>query len=280
MEYLTLQDIPHRHCEPLHSHKMTSSHSVERPLANMVAAVSEINGSPSSLPSAPSPPRFLEPALSAPRPSLPELYSHHAEMSSSRGSVSASHVPPLHHIRLLSLPVGYLSPKEDKRPQLVALPPPHSYEDRQRTPSPMSRAPLSPSLRARLQGASSDEAKEVRDGFATADTHATNRTLESKTSSSTLTDSQNHHMRSSPPIQPGEQNFPGKLPSFSEVCSLIAYTVLYRPRTVTDSDSFFTQRELLHHRGHRRAAMTRPTALRMRNLTLTTLHGQTASVGA
>ena len=226
MEYLTLQDIPHRHCEPLHSHKMTSSHSVERPLANMVAAVSEADDSPSSsLPSAPSPPRFLEPALSAPRPSLPELYFPHGEMSFSRGSVSGSHVPPLHHIRLLSLPVRYQSLKEDERPQLVALSQPHPYEDRQRTLSPMSRAPLSPSLRARRQGASSDEAKEVRDAFASVDIHVTNRMLESKNSSSTLTDSQNHHMRSSPPIQPGEQNFPGKLPSFSEVCNLKAYTV-------------------------------------------------------
>ncbi|EMD60360.1 hypothetical protein COCSADRAFT_98610 [Bipolaris sorokiniana ND90Pr] len=34
--------------------------------------------------------------------------------------------------------------------------------------------------------------------------------------SSSLTETQNHHMRSSPPIQPGEQSFPGKLPSFSE----------------------------------------------------------------
>ncbi|KAH7361134.1 hypothetical protein BKA66DRAFT_425977 [Pyrenochaeta sp. MPI-SDFR-AT-0127] len=32
----------------------------------------------------------------------------------------------------------------------------------------------------------------------------------------TLTNIQTHHMRSSPPIQPGEQNYPGKLPSFSE----------------------------------------------------------------
>ncbi|KAJ4374738.1 homeodomain super [Neocucurbitaria cava] len=36
---------------------------------------------------------------------------------------------------------------------------------------------------------------------------------------STLTEEQNHQMRSSPPIQPGEANFPGKLPSFSEVGS-------------------------------------------------------------
>ncbi|KAI8938143.1 hypothetical protein NX059_005809 [Plenodomus lindquistii] len=35
-------------------------------------------------------------------------------------------------------------------------------------------------------------------------------------SSSTLTESQQHHMRSSPPIQPGEQHHAAKLPSFSE----------------------------------------------------------------
>lgn len=47
MEYLTLQDIPHRYCEPLHSRRMTSTHSAERPLANMVAAVCEDETSPS-----------------------------------------------------------------------------------------------------------------------------------------------------------------------------------------------------------------------------------------
>lgn len=33
----------------------------------------------------------------------------------------------------------------------------------------------------------------------------------------TKTDSQPHLQRNSPPLQPGEQNFPGKLPSFDEV---------------------------------------------------------------
>ncbi|KAI4667366.1 uncharacterized protein J4E79_002052 [Alternaria viburni] len=46
MEYLTLQDIPHRHCEPLHSRKMTSAHPAERPLANMVAANHHMRSSP------------------------------------------------------------------------------------------------------------------------------------------------------------------------------------------------------------------------------------------
>ncbi|XP_014559637.1 hypothetical protein COCVIDRAFT_91245 [Bipolaris victoriae FI3] len=46
MEYLTLQDIPHRHCEPLHSRKMNSSHSAESPLANMVAANHHMRSSP------------------------------------------------------------------------------------------------------------------------------------------------------------------------------------------------------------------------------------------
>jgi hypothetical protein len=35
MEYLTLQDIPQRHCHPVHSHRM--SHSAERSLGNMAA---------------------------------------------------------------------------------------------------------------------------------------------------------------------------------------------------------------------------------------------------
>jgi hypothetical protein len=219
MEYLTLQDIPHSHCEPLHSRKMTSSHSVERPLANMVAAVSEDNDSPSSLPPAPSPPRFLEPALSAPRPSLPGAYSYYGETPYCRESASEPHVPApaLHHICLQSPPVRHQSAKEDERQRPVALSQPYSYEDRRRTPSPMSRTRLSPSPRTRQRRLSSDEVKEVRGASTPGYPHASTGTLELRDSSTTLTDSQNHHMRSSPPIQPGEQSFPGKLPSFSEV---------------------------------------------------------------
>ena len=40
MEYLTLQDIPHRQYDPLHSHRMASSQPTERPLGSMAAAVS------------------------------------------------------------------------------------------------------------------------------------------------------------------------------------------------------------------------------------------------
>jgi hypothetical protein len=36
-----------------------------------------------------------------------------------------------------------------------------------------------------------------------------------------LTRKQNRHMRNSPPFQPGEQAYPDKLPSFSEVCYLL-----------------------------------------------------------
>jgi hypothetical protein len=52
MEYLTLQDIPHRQYNSLNSHRMASSHSSERPLGSMVAAVSEHpnHSSSSSLP--------------------------------------------------------------------------------------------------------------------------------------------------------------------------------------------------------------------------------------
>jgi hypothetical protein len=222
MEYLTLQDIPHRHCEPLHSRKMTSSHSVERPLANMVAAVSEVDDSLSSpLPPVPALPPFLEPALSAPRPSLPGAYSYYGNTPSSRGSASEPHVPApsLHHIQLRSHSVRCQSPQEDGRQQPVALSQPFHYEDRRRTSSPMSRTRLSPSPCTYSRRLSPDEVKEVRDTtFPPADTLASTGKLELRNSSSTLTDSQNHNMRSSPPIQPGEQAFPGKLPSFSEVC--------------------------------------------------------------
>jgi hypothetical protein len=37
MEYLTLQDIPHRHYNPLHSHRMSSSQYTERPMGSLAA---------------------------------------------------------------------------------------------------------------------------------------------------------------------------------------------------------------------------------------------------
>lgn len=65
MEYLTLQDIPHRHYNPVHSHSMASSQSTERPMGSMVAAVSETSTPSSSAESR----RLPSPHSSLPLPS-------------------------------------------------------------------------------------------------------------------------------------------------------------------------------------------------------------------
>ncbi|OAL51712.1 hypothetical protein IQ07DRAFT_389163 [Pyrenochaeta sp. DS3sAY3a] len=46
MEYLTLQDIPHRHYDPVASHRMTSSQSSERSIGSMAAANHHLRSSP------------------------------------------------------------------------------------------------------------------------------------------------------------------------------------------------------------------------------------------
>jgi hypothetical protein len=64
MEYLTLQDIPHRQYEPLHSHRMAPSQPTERPLGSMAAAVSR---TPSPDPRPRGPPTLSFSYLPAPR---------------------------------------------------------------------------------------------------------------------------------------------------------------------------------------------------------------------
>jgi hypothetical protein len=252
MEYLTLQDIPHRHCEPLHSRKMNSSHPVERPLANMVAAVSEDQDSLFSItPSAPSPPRFLEPALRDPfrsdgkntpmraRASEPSAYSSdhyfgHPMLISTRGLDDYAGSP--------TLPRSYSLPTRRRSP----------YQEIMLLPDPLlSLAP--------------DEMGEHRD-----------QTQPPVRSSTILTESQNHHMRSSPPIQPGEQNFPGKLPSFSEVCRLAFF---WSQSCLANFLSSSILPGLPHRRGLPSVGMTRLKALLMCNPSLTMFLGPRASGG-
>ena len=169
MEYLTLQDIPHRHCEPLHSRKMTSSHSAERPPANMVAAVSEDAFSLSTLSlSAPAPSRAVEPFFGLKRT-----------------------LPGEGKLKLPPTPFSFTSSK---------LPQSTNMEGQERLSFHLPALPTSPPLL--LVDPDTNQFRGQR-SFASWKTY--------------LTGSQNHHMRSSPPLQPGEQNFPGKLPSFSEV---------------------------------------------------------------
>jgi hypothetical protein len=71
MEYLTLQDIPHRHYNPLHSHSMASSQYTERRMGSL-AAVRESLPQPVSPGTVARAPIHL-PALSSLAPSPPSL---------------------------------------------------------------------------------------------------------------------------------------------------------------------------------------------------------------
>ncbi|CAO2653905.1 Nn.00g106380.m01.CDS01 [Neocucurbitaria sp. VM-36] len=141
-----------------------------------------------------------------------------------RASTSQGHkgAPPLHYIRLHS-PVpaneGYTADSQERsrRPE-----PSHTYHfrPRRRPASPDSpRTPLNPYIPARPRMTSPDAARYADEQLDSTipRTRDVNREAPYLNSTdSTLTEEQNHQMRSSPPIQPGEQTFPGKLPSFSE----------------------------------------------------------------
>jgi hypothetical protein len=193
MEYLTLQDIPHRHREPLHSRKMNTSHSAESPLANMVAAVSHDSASSSSLasPSPLSAPLFLEPALKAPSPALPDTFRTSGQ-AFARGDKA-------HGVM-------------DQHNQDTMLPRSLAFPHHQRHTSPPQ-----PRRQSNLHSIITPHPLEQDRSLDDSDACPRQSQRPPPHSSSTLTEPQNHHMRSSPPIQPGEQNFPGKLPSFSEV---------------------------------------------------------------
>ncbi|EFQ89405.1 hypothetical protein PTT_14339 [Pyrenophora teres f. teres 0-1] len=150
--------------------------SAERPLANMVAAVSEDKISISAIPlsSPPNPP---------PPPQLPhavEPFCAPKQMMPGEGTLK---LPPTSFSSTTSqLPEPTNAPRQERLciylPALPTLssPPPPLDPDAYQGHGQRSSAPWN----------------------------------------IYLTGSQNHHMRSSPPLQPGEQNFPGKLPSFSE----------------------------------------------------------------
>lgn len=221
MEYLTLQDIPHRHCDPLHSRRMTSS---QTSLGNMAAAVSEVNGAPSS---------FVSPSPSGPTPLHPPIQrssyasyrfgSHEQPCWRARTSSQIERAPPLHHVQVLPVTAGdeeQISMARGRSFSPLYLVRSHALR---RSASPeLSRRPINPSYHSSLRRPSPATMR----GLPYQDTHSYHQDLTVNreapyqiSESNTLTDEQNHHMRSSPPIQPGEQNFPGKLPSFSEVSS-------------------------------------------------------------
>jgi hypothetical protein len=173
MEYLTLQDIPHRHCNPSHSHRMASQSS-ERPMGNPVAAVCEYSDLPALLLDVPT--LFLPPVFLLPR---------------------YDYVCPTHSLQHRG-----------------------AHRDLFRT---SLESDMSPAIPKHICGTlySTRSSKQQHD-------------YSSGHNADTKTKQQNHLQRSSPPYQPGEQNFPGKLPSFDEV-GLSHITRLFGSLTVCSS---------------------------------------------
>jgi hypothetical protein len=205
-----------------------TSQSSERPLGNMVAAVSEDDGSSSASSSSlfvfsRTLPLPIQPPNALSRPSHDDPFRPRA-LDHERRQERASDFrkqdgPSYQHICPSSTSPPHTTPIEEFSPDVhsIACHRRYSYPPSAQLPSPALRTmSLSPSLRARLQQLDPEDAQAACHLLASARTKPSQSHEESQ-SSSHLTTDQNHHMRSSPPIQPGEQNFPGKLPSFSEV---------------------------------------------------------------
>jgi hypothetical protein len=201
MEYLTLHDIPQRHCNPVHSHRMASQSS-ERPVAHM-AAVCDIF----SFHSTPNPEkRSLFLPSHSPRGS--DLYAH---ILGNNRSAQRQHLLKENTLPQSSSPSRSADPSfpltsPDRRMGLHC-PPDHSPE----------RACAPAAWDEYLEWCSAKRA------------------------------SQNHLQRSSPPLQPGEQNFPGKLPSFDEVSTVLKLTL----RHADPCSSSKQQLRGPHHTHHR-----------------------------
>ncbi|KAJ4984427.1 homeobox domain-containing protein [Stagonosporopsis vannaccii] len=176
MEYLTLQDIPRRHCSTVHSHKMAPQSS-ERSVGHMAAVCDIYSDSPPSS----SPPRLLLPPH---QPHVCYAFASHLDSKAEQ---------PLPSLKEISLPKHF-------------KPPPHSTCILQEPGDDYFRVALEgdadPSKPANLLSATQPGDHETLKQYVSwCDTKATMQT---------------HLQRSSPPLQPGEQNFPGKLPSFDE----------------------------------------------------------------
>lgn len=186
MEYLTLQDIPHRHCNPVHSHRMASQSS-ERPVGHMAAVCDTFS---SHCPPSSTPPLALLPPH---QPLIYYAYAPRDHRSIERDLIERKGPPePLQQIVLPRL-----------LPSSSPLP----------TSVPQDAGDLE--FRVALKG-DTDPSKHVN-------LHSAHLEVDTRTKKhflswlDTKTSSQTHLQRNSPPLQPGEQNFPGKLPSFDEV---------------------------------------------------------------
>jgi hypothetical protein len=188
MEYLTLQDIPHRHCNPVLSHRMASQSS-ERPGTHMAAVRRNYSYPPES---DSTPPSLLLP-MHEPLVSYGYASRHDSIV---RAEVLAKHSSGPQELKEITLPIRPAPPASS-----------HTPEHQTRGDSLFMSSLESdmnilnhddPPIRATRPG-SSDEKHRHNDWAIT------------------KTESQPHLQRNSPPLQPGEQNFPGKLPSFDEV---------------------------------------------------------------
>jgi hypothetical protein len=219
MEYLTLQDIPHRQYDPLHSRRMASSQSTERPLG-MADAVSEYrpsstghfrrSRSPRSLPSLiPSdfnlnlvqecPTKQCTSPCQQDHPSCPASATYHETQH-----VSGHHCSPNKHLCPSHNSTHHGSPY---RPlPVLSLGTFSTYSTSRSTSHSFGTENVSEVSRGRAREYPFTR-NSIEDEF--------------RKYSIKLTRKQNRHMRNSPPFQPGEQAYPDKLPSFSEVCYLL-----------------------------------------------------------
>jgi hypothetical protein len=200
MEYLTLQDIPHRHYDPLHSSRMASSQTIEKPLG-MADAVSQTYESPLS-------PLSLAVKLALSRPIISMKQEARTERPASpcqhgidreRSSHGLHHHHHHHHhtMKHSFVPLAY----PDRQLPVPALlmdkyticPEEHSYRNHL-------------DVHPRFHNTRFSSKEEDLSQYAAKNTNVI----------------QNHHMRHSPPIQPGEPQQPDKLPSFSEVSFSVA----------------------------------------------------------
>ena len=290
MEYLSLQDIPHRYCDPMHPQRMSLSHPDERPLAHMAAAVSPTHPSSSS---------SFSSSRSLPLPYTripPGTQRQGGEIENARKGAwerlqrETIPAPPLTLIRLPILPQPAVVAN-----RRVTLPEPSRVgaADRRVTlPEPSSTGTAHARLLKRKHDSSfssvsldpfghevsashdtcvgSGAAEKIRSEPSQPSSEA--ETVTSDNKESPLTEDQQHHMRSSPPIQPGEQHHAAKLPSFSEVSGPHS---LVNTTPVLTKCSSFTQHERRHRRALRLIGMG-PWAIRLvQGLPLTRLPGTT-----
>lgn len=185
MEYLTLQDIPHRHCNPVHSHRMASQSS-ERPVTHM-AAVCDTYSSNST-------PTFNPFRLFLPPHQPLVCYGYASCIDSLERAAAQANLPPK-NLREIILP------EPSQSPHLLPASTPQLFED------------------DLFHGALEGDMDPFKRDYALHATRSCSPAGRERYISwyDTKITSQNHLQRSSPPLQPGEQNFPGKLPSFDEV---------------------------------------------------------------